>query len=185
MSLPLGAAIAVDAAAWCAVQVGAGYLVHRLPPNRLAADGGVLRERSWERGGRVYRDRLGVARWKHRLPEGGAVFRGGFDKRSLRGASTEHLERYRRETRRAELGHWLALAPLPLFVLWNPPLLWPAMAAYAVAVNGPCIVAQRYNRLRLSRVLAARVNGSRPSAVARNRSSRGTSGSSIPYGSPP
>jgi len=185
VSLPLGAVIAVDAAAWCAIQAGAGYLVHRLPDASLAADRGLLRERSWERGGRLYRDRLAVARWKHRLPEGGAVFRGGFDKRSLRGASSEHLERYRRETRRAELGHWLALAPLPLFALWNPPVLWPAMVVYAVAVNGPCIVAQRYNRLRLSRVLAARLNGSRRSTPARVRSSRGTSGSSIPYGSPP
>lgn len=180
MSLPLGVAVAVDAAAWCAVQVGAGYAVHRLPASRLAVDRGVLRERPWERGGRFYRDHLGVARWKRRLPEGGAVFPGGIDKRALGSVTTEHLERYRRETRRAEIGHWLALTPLPLFALWNPPLLWPAMAAYAIAVNGPCIVAQRYNRFRLSRVLAIRANGSRSSVAARARSSRGTSGSSIP-----
>ena len=37
------------------------------------------------------------------------------------------------------------------------------MAVYAVIVNGPCIIAQRYNRLRISRVLAARANGWRPS----------------------
>ena len=180
MRLPLGVTLAVDAAVWCAVQVGAGYLVHRLPGPWLDNDHGVLRERSWERGGRFYREHLGVARWKPWLPEGGAVFRGGVDKRSLRGATTEHLEHYRRETRRAEMGHWLALVPLPLFGLWNPPRLWPAMAAYAVAVNGPCIVSQRYNRLRLSRVLAARANGSRPSAAARARSSRGTSGNNMP-----
>ncbi len=180
MSLPLGAAIAVDAAAWCAIQVGAGYLAHRLPATWLSDDHGLLCERPWERGGRFYRDHLGVARWKRWLPEGGAVFRGGVDKRSLRGATTQHLEQYRRETRRAEIGHWLALTPLPVFALWNPPLLWPAMVAYAVAVNVPCIVSQRYNRLRLSRVLASRANGSRPSVAARARSSRGTSGSSIP-----
>jgi glycosyl-4,4'-diaponeurosporenoate acyltransferase len=180
VSLSLGVAVAVDAAAWCAVQVGAGYLVHRLPDTRLGVDRGVLREQSWERGGRFYRHRLGVARWKHWLPEGGVVFRGGVDKRSLGGVTIEHLERYRRETRRAEIGHWLALVPLPLFALWNPPLLWPAMAAYAIAVNGPCIVSQRYNRFRISRVLAIRANGSRPSVAARARSSRGTSGSSIP-----
>ena len=126
MNLSLGAAIAVDAAAWCAVQAGAGYLVHRLPTARFATDGWLLQERPWERGGRFYRERLGVARWKRWLPEGGAVFSGGFDKRALGRTTTEQLERYRRETRRAELGHWLAIAPLPLFALWNPPALWPA-----------------------------------------------------------
>lgn len=163
------ALVAVDAAAWLVVQAGTGYLVHRLPDRALDTDVGLLRERAWEDGGRFYRDRLRVARWKGRLPEGGAVFRGGFDKRTLGGTSNEDLSRYRRETRRAELGHWLALAPAPVFALWNPPWLWPAMALYAAAVNLPCIIAQRYNRLRLSRVLAAR-----------SRSALGTSGSSIP-----
>jgi glycosyl-4,4'-diaponeurosporenoate acyltransferase len=185
VSLPIGAIVAVDAAAWLAVQAGAGYVVHRLPDLWLSADHGLLHERRWERGGHFYRDRLAIARWKGWLPEGGAVFRGGFDKRELRSATTDDLERYRRETRRAELGHWLAIVPLPLFVLWNPPFLWPAMAAYAIVVNGPCIVAQRYNRLRLSRVLAARANGSRRSAEALSRNALGTSGSSMPYGSPP
>ena len=107
------------------------------------------------------------------------MFRGGFDKRALGSSSAAYLERYRRETRRAELGHWLAVAPLPLFVLWNPPVLWLAMALYAVAVNGPCIVSQRYNRLRIARVLApgerlALVHGGpRPQR-------RGTTGNSIP-----
>jgi glycosyl-4,4'-diaponeurosporenoate acyltransferase len=180
VNLSLGAAIAVDAAAWCAVQAGAGYLVHRLPTARFATDGWLLQERPWERGGRFYRERLGVARWKRWLPEGGAVFSGGFDKRALGRTTTEQLERYRRETRRAELGHWLAIAPLPLFALWNPPALWPAMVAYAVVVNGPCIVSQRYNRSRLSRVLAVRMNGSRRSPAARSRSALGTTGNSMP-----
>jgi len=169
VTIPLGAVIAIDAAAWLTVQVGAGYAVHRLPDRLLDADIRILREHPWERGGRFYRDRLAVARWKHHLPEGGAVFRGGVDKRTLPSGRTGDLERFWRETRRAELGHWLAIAGLAVFPLWNPPFLWPAMALYAVSVNTPCIVAQRYNRLRLSRVLAAR-----------SRNCRGTNGSSMP-----
>ncbi len=179
MTIPLAGAIAVDAAAWCATQVAAGYAVHRLPDHRLDTDGALLRIRAVERDGRLYRDILRVPRWKRLLPEGGAVFRGGFDKRTLAGAGPEQLARYGREARRAELGHWLAMAPLPLFALWNPPMLWPAMVAYAVLVNGPCIASQRYNRLRIERVLA-RASGSWPSAAARRRSSAGTIGSSIP-----
>ncbi len=175
----MGAVIAIDAAAWCAIQVGAGYTVHRLSDDWLVEDRWLFRERGWEQGGRFYRRRLRVGRWKHWLPEAGAVFRGGFDKRALGSSSASYLERYERETRRAELGHWLAMAPLPLFVLWNPPVLWPAMALYAVAVNVPCIVSQRYNRVRIARVLA-RVNGSRSSSEARARSERGTTGNSIP-----
>ena len=142
--------------------------MHRLPDERLDADHWLLRERSFEGGGRLYRTTLAVPRWKRLLPEAGALFSGGFDKRALPSRDSAQLDRYQRETRRAELGHWLAMAPLPLFALWNPPWLWPAMAVYAVAVNGPCIVSQRYNRLRISRVLAARANGSRRSSRARH-----------------
>jgi glycosyl-4,4'-diaponeurosporenoate acyltransferase len=180
MTLPIVAVIGIDAAAWCAVQVAGGYAVHRLPDEWLAGDRWLFRERRIERGGELYRRTLRVPRWKRVLPEAGALFAGGFDKRALRAADSDHLTDHLRETRRAELGHWLAITPLPLFVMWNPPGMWPAMAVYAFAVNLPCIAAQRYNRLRLSRVLAGRANGSRSSTAARRRSSLGTSGSSIP-----
>ena len=144
--------VAADAGAWAAVQVATGYLVHRLPERVLAHDGRLWRERAWERGGRFYVDVLRIRRWKRLLPEAGAAFEGGFDKRRLAGRSPEALRRHAVETRRAELGHLLAMAPTPLFVLANPPLLAPAMAVYAVAVNVPCIAAQRYNRIRLRRV---------------------------------
>ena len=145
--------ILIDAAAWLVIQVGAGYAVHRLPDRWLDRDHWLFRARRWEAGGAFYVRRLGIRRWKRLLPEAGAVFRGGVDKRRLGPATTENLVRYRRETRRAELGHWLAMAPAPLFVLWNPPWLFAAMVAYAVGINGPCIAAERYNRLRVERVL--------------------------------
>ena len=148
--------IALDAAAWAAVQAGTGYLAHRLPVRLLDRDRWLWRERGWERGGRFYADVARIRRWKRYLPEAGAAFRGGFDKRHLRGRAPEDLARFAVETRRAELGHWLALLPAPVFVALNPPLLAPFMAAYALAVNLPCIAAQRYNRIRLRRA-ASRV----------------------------
>ena len=149
-------AIAADAAAWTLVQAGTGYFVHRLSDRRLERDGWLMRERAWERGGRYYVDVLRIRRWKALLPEAGAAFPGGFDKRHLRGRGPAELARHIRETRRAELGHWLAIAPTPLFVWCSPPLLAPFMVVYAAAVNLPCIAAQRYNRLRLQRALARR-----------------------------
>lgn len=145
------AVIALDAAAWAAVQVGAGYAAHRLPVHLLGQDRWLWRERGWERGGRFYVGVARIRRWKRFLPEAGAAFRGGFDKRRLRGRAPADLERFAAETRRAELGHWLAVLPAPVFVALNPPVLAPFMAAYAVAVNLPCIAAQRYNRIRLRR----------------------------------
>ena len=148
--------IVLDAAAWAAVQVGTGYVAHRLPLRLLDRDRWLWRERRWERGGRFYVDVARIRRWKRFLPEAGAAFRGGFDKRRLQGRAPEDLERFAVETRRAELSHWLALLPAPLFMALNPPLLAPFMAAYALVVNLPCIAAQRYNRIRLRRV-ASRV----------------------------
>lgn len=180
MSLPVGLVVGIDAVAWCAVQVGSGYTVHRLPDDWLQRDRWPFRERRIEHGGDLYRRALRVPRWKGWIPEGGAVFAGGFDKRLLGRPDTAQLQRHVRESRRAELGHWLAIVPLPLFALWNPVGLWPAMALYAAVVNLPCIAVARYNRLRLSRVLTARASGSRSSNAARRRRARGTIGSSMP-----
>ena len=133
--------IVVDAAAWAAVQIGTGYLVHRLPESALRVPP--------VRSTRLYR-RLGVPRWKRLLPEGGAVFKGGFDKRRLR--SRADLPRHHVEAKRAELGHWLALSATPLFWLWNPLPAAVVATGYGVVVNVPPILSQRYNRVRLERL---------------------------------
>ncbi len=67
-----------------------------------------------------------------------------------------YLEQFLRETRRAEVAHWLMLLCVPLFFLWNPPWARLVMVAYALAANLPCILAQRYNRIVLYRVVRAR-----------------------------
>lgn len=157
-------AIAADAAAWACVQLVSGYVAHRLPDRVLDREGWLLRERAWERGGCFYVEVARIRRWKGLLPEAGAFFAGGVSKRNLHGRGGDDLARLARETRRAELGHWLMMAPTPLFVALNRPLLAPFMAGYAVSVNLPCIAAQRYNRIRLRR--ARERLQRRPTAVA-------------------
>jgi len=66
------------------------------------------------------------------------------------------LARFVAETRRAEYGHWLAIACTPVFALWNPPVGLALMAAYSLLVNVPFIAIQRYNRPRAQRILARR-----------------------------
>lgn len=149
---PAGLAL-VDSAVWAAVHVVAGYLAHRTPDAWLDRDGRWTAPRSWERDGRVY-ERLGIRRWKRWLPEAGDAFPGGFDKSRLVRTDRDYLRRYARETRRAELSHGLALAAAPAFLAWNPPWLAACMVAYALAANLPCIASQRFNRLRIGRLLA-------------------------------
>ncbi|HEX6420913.1 MAG TPA: hypothetical protein VFZ77_20580 [Acidimicrobiales bacterium] len=175
--------VVLDVAAWGLIHAGTGYLVHRLPAAWLSVDRWPFTERRWERGGRLYARALRIDRWKDRVPEAGALFRGGVSKRTV-SRSGGGLERFVVETRRAELGHWLAALPGPVFALWNPPAVVPVMVAYGLAVNLPFVAIQRYNRIRATRVLrrrGARQSGSAPGpAAARERSSRDTTGSSMP-----
>ena len=57
------------------------------------------------------------------------------------------------------------MAASPLFVLWNPPIASVLLIGYGVVANLPFIVIQRYNRQRVTRVLAARAE---PPALTRS-----------------
>jgi glycosyl-4,4'-diaponeurosporenoate acyltransferase len=192
--------VLLDVVAWGLIHAGSGYLAHRVPVRWLAQDRWLFRERRVERGGRLYTRTLRIGRWKDRLPEAGALFAGGISKRHVTEAAAGGLERFVVETRRAELGHWLAAAPGPLFALWNPPAVVPVMVLYGLLVNLPFIAVQRSNRIRATRVLrgraarqarpartaepgrASRASGSTApgSAAARSRDARDTSGSNMP-----
>ena len=146
----------VDVAAWAAFHAATGYAAHRLNERRLSSDGWLLRPRRFEVAGRWYRRRLRIGRWKDRLPEAGDLFAGGVSKRELVSPDDDGLEAFVRETRRAELGHWWAMACSPLFVLWNPPLAAALLIGYGVVANLPFIVIQRYNRFRIHALLERR-----------------------------
>jgi glycosyl-4,4'-diaponeurosporenoate acyltransferase len=145
--------LVVDVLAWGAFHAATGYAVHRLPASRLERDGWLLRARGFEAGGGWYRTRLRVDRWKDRVPEAGDLFRGGVSKGTLPAWDEAGLRLFVRETRRAELGHWAAMACGPLFILWNPPLPAVLLVSYGILVNLPFIVIQRYNRFRTQALL--------------------------------
>ena len=159
--LPIPATIAVDIAAWGLFHAGTGYLAHRLGDHRLSRDGWLLRARSFEDHGRWYRRRWRINRWKDRLPEAGALFPGGVSKSQLPEAGEGGLALFVRETRRAELTHWWAMACGPLFALWNGPAPTILLVAYGVLVNVPFIAIQRYNRFRAQAVLVRRTGADR------------------------
>ena len=140
---------------WPLIHIAVAYAALRLPARLFTQDSCITAPRSWEREGRLYRDWLEIRRWKAILPDG-APWLGGFAKKRMRNRNASYIAQFLVETRRAELAHWCMLLCLPLFFLWNPPWARLVMTAYALVANLPCIFAQRYNRIALSRVLQTR-----------------------------
>jgi glycosyl-4,4'-diaponeurosporenoate acyltransferase len=153
--MPQAVTIVVDVVAWGLFHSATGYAAHRLDDDRLSRDGWLLRPRRFETPGR-YRRWLRINRWKDKVPEAGDLFRGGVSKRRLPAYDRDGLQLFVRETRRAELAHWWAMACGPLFVLWNPPLAAGLLVGYGVAVNLPFILIQRYNRIRTQALVQRR-----------------------------
>lgn len=144
--------------AWGGWSSASGFVAHRLARERLEHDQSILRLRRCEAGGRRYERVLRIKRWKDRLPEAGALFRGGFSKRRVERHDRAYLAEFAVATRRAELAHWAIVALAPTFFVWMPLFGMPwwlatAMFVYGLAANVPCILVQRYNRARLERVL--------------------------------
>ena len=147
--MPQTLTILLDIVVWGMFHTLTGLAAHRLDERRLARDGWLLRQRPFEDGGRWYRRRLRIQRWKDRLPEAGSLFRGGVSKRQLPAYDIAGLTLFARETRRAELAHWWAMSCGPVFLLWNPPLAAGLLVTYGVVINLPFIAIQRYNRFRI------------------------------------
>ncbi len=137
---------------WPVIHFAFAVVALRLPSYLFDRDSWLTAPRRWERGGRFYRDWLRIRKWKSLLPDG-APWLGGFAKKKVSAQDSFYLEQFLVETRRAEWAHWCMLGCLPLFFLWNPPWACLVMTVYALAANVPCILAQRYNRIVLHRVV--------------------------------
>ncbi len=140
-------------ALWPVFQVAAALFCLHLQSRYLSVSLPLFRPRRWEQGGAFYEKVFRVRRWKRFLPDGGAVMRGGYRKKHLNDRTPEGLQQFLTESCRAELTHLLAILPFWVFGLFTPPgTIW-IMLCYALAVNLPCIIAQRYNRPRFLRLL--------------------------------
>jgi glycosyl-4,4'-diaponeurosporenoate acyltransferase len=148
---------ALNVVAWLVIQLGLAWSFTQLAADRFDDQCRFARPKSWERGGRFYERVFFIKHWKDQLPDASRMLRGGFAKANLQTATPEYLKRFLQETWRGEVVHWLALLALPLFAIWNPWWGVGVNAAVALAVNLPCILALRYNRARLQRLLDRRI----------------------------
>ncbi len=145
--------VVVNIFVWLFFHLSISYAAFRVPLEYFQQGSALYTERSWEQGGRFYEKVFRIKSWKGLLPDGGDVFTGGFAKKHLAAKDSAYLQVFVAESRRAELTHYGVMLPAPLFFVWNEPWVGGIMLLYAAAVNLPCILAQRYNRIRLNRVL--------------------------------
>ncbi len=143
----------VNAAAWIVIHLGAALFCRRLSYDQLSRLAGIFKARSWEANGALYQRLFRVRRWKSLLPSGGAIFPGGFSLKKVASHDSGYLREWVNESYRAELTHWLAMMAVVIFVLWNPPIGMAINIIYALVVNLPCIITQRYNRPRLMAIV--------------------------------
>ena len=158
IELPVVWIIILNVAGWFVIQLGMAWMFTRMPVKWFNPGP----ERAWEKRGRFYERIFAIKQWKDLLPDGARWFAGGFAKGTMNNREPEYLARFIRETRRGELCHWLAIGCAPLFMIWNPWWGELIIIAYALAANLPCIIVQRYNRLRFVRILAARMRSLGP-----------------------
>jgi glycosyl-4,4'-diaponeurosporenoate acyltransferase len=138
------------AALWFGWSLLVGACANALPLRWLQADLGqqpnVSALQHYERG-------LGIRRWKGWIPDAGNALPGGIRKASLARREPTSLRRLIAETRRAELVHWALWPAWLATALWLPPAGVLLNLLFASLFNLPCVLIQRFNRLRLQRLL--------------------------------
>jgi glycosyl-4,4'-diaponeurosporenoate acyltransferase len=147
-------AIVINIIVWLVINLGVGMSTARMQLNSFNPQSWLYRQRIWERGGKIYKARLKVKKWKRLLPAVAAVVKGGFRKKHLGNADAAYVRRFILETCRAEFTHWVIFLFSLIFFLWNDWWIALIMVAYGLATNMPCIAIQRYNRMRLERIYA-------------------------------
>jgi len=152
-SLIIWRLVVVNILTWLVIHLGVAGLGTRLAPTRFDPAGWLFRGRHWERGGRFYEAVFAIKVWKHRLPDGAALFKLGFRKKRIQGHGAVYLNRFLIETCRSEAVHWIVLGFSLVFFFWNSWGVGIVMVLYGGVANLPCILVQRYNRLRLTSIL--------------------------------
>lgn len=137
-----------------------GYVVSKIPERFLQNDYILTKLFEFEKNTNWFKKYLKIDKWKDRLPELGNFFGEGFPKRSVATGDISHFKVFIRETRRAEIAHWIMTGGWILTIIFNP--LWAILfnLVFAHLVNFPCLLVQRYNRVRLLRVLENKLGSS-------------------------
>ncbi|MBW6462966.1 MAG: hypothetical protein K0B84_02095 [Firmicutes bacterium] len=155
--LPTAWTIVLFALLWFLLHLTASAVSHRIDEKYLSVEKALFKTRTWEKEGQLYDRLLRAKKWKKFLPEiylfKQGVLKEILSKKEPGTKKKELLEQYLLESCRAELSHWLAITPFWIFGFFAPPPVIPYMLLYALAANIPCIIIQRYNRPRITKLL--------------------------------
>ncbi len=144
---------------WPLFQVTVSALSNYVPDKIFNTDSFWFGGWKFEESGKFYRKFFKIHKWKRLLPDGAKLFNTGFPKGELYNTEKEYLEAFIKETCRAEASHWIQIVPFWIFGLWSPPFVIIVMLIYALVLNLPCILAQRYNRPRLIKLYERKFGG--------------------------
>jgi len=129
-------------------QLGGAMIGLAIPDSWYSKDIKIFRMKKFEKNGSFYEKVCHIKAWKKYLPDGGV-----YKKRHLTDFTTKNLSKYVVESKRAELSHILGFVPFILFPIFTPWYVWIIIFFYAILVNFPCYIAQRYNRPRVEKLL--------------------------------
>lgn len=154
--LPKPYAIALCFLLWAVIQLLVSYICLKVPNRFFNPTKFPFHSFGFEQEGAVYRKWLWVHKWKKYLPDGGALMGAEFRKKNLEHVTHANLRRFLIESCRAEMTHFFAILPFWVFGFIAPPEVILIMLLYALALNMPCIIAQRYNRPRIKNLMDKR-----------------------------
>lgn len=154
--LPRPYAIALCFLLWAVIQLLVSYVCLKIPNRYFNPTKFPFTSFAFEQEGAFYRKWLLVHKWKKYLPDGGALMGAEFHKKNLEHVTHANLRRFMIESCRAEMTHFYAILPFWLFGFIAPPEVIWIMLVYALVLNMPCIIAQRYNRPRIKILMKKR-----------------------------
>jgi len=171
--------------AWLLFDVGIGLGSSKLLMKHFDPEQRFYRSFPWEKEGRIYQQLFKVRSWKRFLPQGSRIYQ-GFSLQHLISCDPRYLEQWLEESARGEFCHWMMIIPGVFFFLWNSPAMGWGMVGFALVFNFFPIVAQRFNRPRVRRLLgqARKAPGVFESSYALARRDLAQMGSGFPANNP-
>lgn len=151
--LPRTQAVIADVFIWIALHLIIGYWSTRIPISRFNPDSRLFRTKKWELDGEIYQKLFRIRSWKNFLFSGASFYRDAYEVKHLGNSEIDNLRLWLSESCRSEFCHLLMIPPGFLFYLWNSPDVAHLMVAYAVLNNAVPIIAQRYNRPRVRKLI--------------------------------
>lgn len=139
---------------WPLIQVGAALISLYIPDKFYHYNRFPYRTLKLELNGEIYQKVFFVKKWKHLLPDGAKAWKKkGYEKKHLKSFDPANLEKFLIESCRAELTHIIPILSVWVFFLFTDPLIGLIMVLYSILTNVPCLIAQRYNRPRIVKLL--------------------------------